>query len=210
MEAQFLLPVPLLIWEQQNVDVYMVNWRGCKVLCSLSATPDHLACLLKACLCWHQELNLNAKAVLTQPSCLRSSADGEAASSSAPLFWEMSVREGWGETTTPWQAGDFPRRTGLDLFIGSVTPLGWGRPLFLPSRALTCAVQYTTFYFFSAVVLFSFVFSLVTVLVDVSIVFAFGVACWTLSAFAEFLACVSSADSREVCCTTLSSVCPVM
>lgn len=54
------------------------------MLCSLSATPDHLASLLKARLCWHQELNLNAKAVLTQPSCLRSSDDGEAASSSAP------------------------------------------------------------------------------------------------------------------------------
>lgn len=54
------------------------------MLHGLSATPDHLARLFKAPLCWHQQLNLNIKAVLAQPSRLTSGADGEAASSSAP------------------------------------------------------------------------------------------------------------------------------
>lgn len=89
-----------------NSKMWMFIWlieevAKCYAVCRYA---DNLACLLTARLCWHLELNLNAKAVLTQPSCL-SSADGGAASSSAPLLWDMSVREGWGETTTPWQAG---------------------------------------------------------------------------------------------------------
>lgn len=45
-----------------------------------SVTPDHLVCLFKTYLCWHQQsqhtvnLSVNVKAILIQPSCLTSSA----------------------------------------------------------------------------------------------------------------------------------------
>lgn len=35
----------------ENVNVYLVKWRGCKVL--QSATPNHLACLFQTCSCCH-------------------------------------------------------------------------------------------------------------------------------------------------------------
>lgn len=55
------------------------------------------------------------------------------------LLWETCVREGWGETTALWQAGDFPSRTGLDLFIGPVTLLSWETILSpLNSADLSC------------------------------------------------------------------------
>lgn len=70
---------------------------------SLSATPDHLACLFKVPLCWHQQLNLDVKAVLTQPSRLTSGADGEAASSSTPRdVRERRLRGNHSSVTGRW------------------------------------------------------------------------------------------------------------
>lgn len=46
LETQCLLPLVLLMWNRWNVDVYLVKWRGCKVL--QSATPNHLAHLFRA------------------------------------------------------------------------------------------------------------------------------------------------------------------
>ena len=57
------------------------------------------------------------------------------------LYPEICVREGWRETSAVWQAGDFPSRAGLDLLVGSVTPLGWEAALSpLDSSDLCCLI----------------------------------------------------------------------
>lgn len=93
-----------------------------------------------------------------------------------------------------------------------VTSLGWEATLSpLNSSHFCCPRCHVLLLLWCSPVFFlSLFFSPVTALVDWGIIFVFGVACWTSSAFAEFLACVSSTDSKEVSCTPLSSVCAVM
>lgn len=146
----YLLPHLLLVWNQCNVDVYLVKWRDCRVL--QSAIPNHMACSLRACLCCHRYINLNVSTVPTQSSCLISGADGEAASSFAPLLQNVDemIKEkpdlSDGQVTSQSQQALTYCRSHLSWVRGHSSPL----------NSSDTAVRYTMFYFLCGVVLPAF------------------------------------------------------
>lgn len=138
-----------------------------QVLLTYSVTPDHLVCLIKTHLCWHQQTqhtvnrSMNVKAVHSQPSCLTSSAV-LMGRQHPPLFLH-SERCRWDKAegiTAVLQGGSWlSKQVGFWL---AHLPL-WGGRLLSVLSSSDSSYQYAMFHFISVVISFSSVILCVAV-----------------------------------------------